>query len=190
MGYLEEMAKYHKTERQKAFGYDFLQGAEKYEVWDEIQVGSEAVSPITFEVKAEDLKAYAEGVPDANPLFHDEEYAKKSPYGQLVAHPIFTTMILFWCLQRGHGTWIRTPGSGNPGQILEWYEPIRVGDVITLKTTAYDKWIKRGKYYMRYQVDFIDQNQRLKARQWVTLILPKTREDLLKFQKGEHALEI
>ncbi len=192
MGYLEEMAKYQKTQKQKQFGADFLKAeeVENYEFWDEIEIGKETEVPLKFEVKAEDMMAYAEGVPDDNPIFYDEEYAKKCGHDGLVAHPLFTTQVLFFLLRKGHGSWIRTPGSRNPGQILEWYDPIRVGDVLTLKTKGYDKWIKRGKYYMRYQSELYDQHGRLKFRGYITLILPKTKEDVLRFVKGEHALEV
>ncbi|HIE18030.1 MAG TPA: hypothetical protein EYP71_07555 [Dehalococcoidia bacterium] len=191
MGYLEEMAKYQKTEKQKSFSADFLdqEQVEEYEFWDEIEIGKETVVPLRFEVKAEDMIAYAEGVPDANPVFYDEEYARKCGYDGLVAHPMFTTQVLFFLLRKGHGSWIRTPGSRNPGQILEWYDPIRVGDVLTLKTRSYDKWIKRGKYYMRYLSELYDQHGNLKMRGYMTLILPKTREDVMRFVRGEHALE-
>jgi len=62
-------------------------------------------------------------------------------------------------------------------------------DVLTIKLTGYDKWVKRGKYYMRYLTETYDQNGTLKGRGYATLILPKSREDVLKFVKGEHALE-
>jgi acyl dehydratase len=191
MGYLEEMAKYQKTEKQKEFSADFLeqQQMEHYEFWDEIEIGRETVIPLKFEVKAEDMIAYAEGVPDANPVFYDEAYAKKCGYDGLVPHPLFTTQVLFYLLKKGSGSWIRTPGSRNPGQIMEWHDPIRVGDVLTLKTTSYDKWLKRGKYYMRYLSELYDQHGKLKMRGYMTLILPKSRADVLKFAKGEHALE-
>ncbi|GAH92850.1 unnamed protein product, partial [marine sediment metagenome] len=49
--------------------------------------------------------------------------------------------------------------------------------------------VKRGKYYMRYLAEVYDQNGTLKSRLFTTLILPKTRADVLRFVKGEHALE-
>jgi len=191
MGYLEEVAKYQKTEKQKSFSADFLEGQqiEDYEFWDEIEIGKETVVPFKFEVKAEDMMAYAEGVPDDNPVFYDEEYARKCGYDGLVAHPLFISQVLFFLLQKGHGSWIRTPGARNPGQIFEWHDPIRVGDIITLKTQGYDKWIKRGKYYLRYLSELYDQYGKLKVRGYVTLILPKSKVDVLRLFKGERALE-
>ena len=69
--YLEEMAKYYETEKQKDFKADFLDETqiENYEFWDEIEIGKETEIPGQFEVKAEDLKAFARGVPDDNPIF-------------------------------------------------------------------------------------------------------------------------
>jgi acyl dehydratase len=191
MGYLEEVAKYQKTEKQKSFSADFLEGQqiEDYEFWDEIEIGKETVVPFKFEVKAEDMMAYAEGVPDDNPVFYDEEYARKCGYDGLVAHPLFISQVLFFLLQKGHGSWIRTPGARNPGQIFEWHDPIRVGDILTLKNKGYDKWIKRGKYYLRYLSEIYDQYGKLKMKGYVTLILPKSKVDVLRLFKGERALE-
>jgi acyl dehydratase len=191
MGYIEEMAKYYKTEKQKDFTPDFLEPSQidNYEFWDEIEIGKESEIPIKFEVKAEDLKAYAAGVPDDNPIFYDEEYARKCGHDGIVAHPLFITQIRFFLLQGGHGSWLRTPGARNPGQIIEYYDPIRVGDVLTLKLTSYDKWIKRGKYYMRALSELYDQYGNLKIRYYGTLILPRTKADVLRFLQGEHSLE-
>jgi len=191
MGYLEEMAKYYKTEKQKSFTPDFLEPSQidNYEFWDEIEIGKQSEIPTKFEVKAEDLKAYAEGVPDDNPIFYDEEYARKCGHDGIVAHPLFTTQVRFFLLRGGHGSWLRTPGARNPGQIIEYYDPIRVGDILTLKLTSYDKWVKRGKYYMRALCELYDQYGNLKVRYYGTLILPRTKADVLRFLKGEHALE-
>jgi hypothetical protein len=42
---------------------------------------------------------------------------------------------------------------------------------------------------MRYQTETYDQHGNLKIRYYVTLILPRTRQDVLRFLKGEHALQ-
>lgn len=194
MDYRKEVTKYVKTKKQKEFfsdlsNWDFLNKADKYEVWDEIDFNREAVTDIAYEITLEDAINYAQGALDDNPLFVDEKYAKNSRYGEIIPHPMITTAIEFWCLRKGLGDWIRTPGSRNPGMRWEFYEPLRVGDIIRLRLKPYDRWIKRQKYYLTYQMDFIDQNGTKKLTHWVTLILPKTREDLARFMKGEHALE-
>jgi acyl dehydratase len=193
LDYAKELAKYVETEKQKTFfaenEWDFLEREDKYEAWDEIDFTKEAMSDISFKITLEDLRNFAEGALDPNPLFFDEGYAENSVFGEIVPHPMILTAIEFWCLRKGLGDWIRTPGSRNPGMRWEFYEPLRVGDDIRIKLKPYDRWIKRKKYYLTYQMDFIDQNDVLKATHWVTLILPKTRADLIRFMRGEHALE-
>jgi 3-hydroxybutyryl-CoA dehydratase len=169
------------TEKERGFERNFFLDAEKYEVWDEVKIGEEYVAPKKFEVKAEDIKAFSKSVMDPNPLFNDEEYAKKTKWGGLIAHPLFYVTISFYCIELGHCNWVRTPGAFNPGQLNLFYEPFRVGDMITLKLKSTDKWIKRGKHYLQYQQDYIDQHGKLKMRRWPTLIVPSTRAELRKY---------
>lgn len=177
----QRLDKYVTTSKQKDFEKNFFLNAEQYEVWDEIKIGEEFEARRKFEVKAEDIISFSQAVMDPNPLFNDEEYAKNTPWGGLIAHPLFFTTIGFYCTDIGHSNWIRTPGAFNPGQLNIMYEPFRVGDIITLKLKSTDKWIKRGKYYLEYQQDFIDQHGTLKVRRWPTLIVPPTREEMRQY---------
>ena len=169
------------TEKQKDFERNFFLDAEKYEVWDEIKIGEEYEASRKFEVKAEDIKAFSEAIMDPNPMFNDEEYAKKTPWGGLIGHPLFYVSISFYCIELGACNWVRSPGAFNPGQVNLFFEPFRVGDIITLKLKSTDKWIKRGRHYLQYQQDFIDQNGTLKVRRWPTLIVPNSRAELSKY---------
>jgi len=188
---MKSLERYQKTQKQREFEYDFRQGTEQYEAWDEVKFGEEFDGQQVFEIKAEDMKSYAECISDPNPLFADEKYAQKSPYGELIPHPIFLIQILFWCIgAKGKGSWLRTPGARNPYQRMEYYEPFRIGEKIHIKQKAHDRFIKRGKYYLTYQVDFYNQDNRKKVTWWVTLILPKTKEDIMKFAKGERGVAI
>jgi acyl dehydratase len=186
------LEKFFTTEKHRQFGTDFFLDADAYESWDEIDFASEEEIPgeQMFLVTAEDMKAYAAGALDDNPLMTDEDQARKSEYGELVPHPIFLIQIAFWCIgTQGRGNWIRTPGSRNPGQEIEFYEPFRVGEVIHIKMKPYDRYIKRSKYYLKYKVDFYNQNDVKKATWIITLILPKTKEDIKKFVQGIRGLE-
>ena len=184
--------RFFKTEKHRQFGTDFFADAEDYEAWEEIDFESQEEVPgeQTFLIKAEDMKAYAEGVLDDNPLMNDEEYAKNSPYGELVPHPLFLVQIGFWCIGiKGRGNWIRTPGARNPGQHIEIYEPFRVGETIHIKMRPYDRYIKRQKYYLKYKVDYYNQDNVKKATWILTLVLPKTKVDIKRFVEGIRALE-
>jgi acyl dehydratase len=184
--------KYFKTVKQKQFGTDFFQDAQYYEVWDEIDFSDleEVDGENTFEIKAEDMKYYAEASLDDNPLMVDEEFARKSPHGELLPHPLFVVQIIFWCVGvRGKGNWIRTPGARNPGQYMEFYENFLVGERIHIKLRPYDRYIKRGKYYLKYKIDLYNQDNVKKCTCISTLILPRTRADIEKFLEGRRGLE-
>ena len=189
--YHKELEKYFVTEKHREFDTDFYIDAESYEVWDEVDFASlkEADGENTFTIKAEDLKFYAEGCLDANPYMTDEEFAKKTPYGGLVPHPIFVTTLGFWCIGvKGRGNWIRTPGARNPGQQIIIYENFKVGETIHIKLRPYDRFEKRGKYYLKYAIDYYNEKNVLKATWILALILPRTREEIRKFLKGIRAL--
>jgi len=167
--------KYRKTEKQKSFQYDFFVDESKYEKWEDVKIGQEGMVERTFEVKMEDILAYVDGTLDRNPLFRDEKFAKRTPWDGVIAPPFLIVPIIFWCTGTGSGSWIRTPGAINPGQKIEFYEPIRVGDTITIKAKSYDKYIKRGKRYLTYLSEFTNQKGQLVAKWWGTLILPTSK---------------
>jgi len=187
-----DFKRFFTTEKQRQFSTDFTIDAERYESWEDIDFESQEEIPgeQSFTIKAEDMKAYAESVLDDNPLMDDEEYAKNSPYGELVPHPLFLVQMGFWCIGvKGRGNWIRIPGARNPGQHIELYEPFRVGETIHIKMKPYDRYIKREKYYLKYKIDYYNQDDVKKAVWILTLILPKTKADIRKFADGFHALE-
>lgn len=189
--YYKDLAKYFTTEKHQQFSTNFFLDAEAYEVWEEIDFADlkEADGENTFTIKAEDLKFYAEGVLDDNPYMINEEFAKKSPYGGLVPHPIFITTLGFWCIGvKGRGNWIRTPGARNPGQEIIIYENFKVGETIHIKLRPYDRYEKRGKYYLNYAIDFYNEKNVKKATWILALILPRTRDEIRKFLKGFRGL--
>ena len=166
------------TKKQRAFEYDFFKKADGYEKWEDVDFDGVYEIKRSFTVEVEDVKNYSEGILDDNPLFNDEEAAKEGPYRGLIAHPLFLTPIGFWLTgDSGPGSWVRTPGAINPGQIIEFYEPIRPGDTIRARSRFYDKWIKRGKRYLTYLTEYYNQKDQMVAQWWGTLILPRSHED-------------
>ena len=169
--------KYQKTEKQREFQFDFFVDQSNYEKWEDVVIGTQGFGERTFEVKKEDVDAYVDCTMEENPVFKNEEFAKKTPWGGLVAPPMFITPVIFWIAGTGSGSWIRTPGAINPGQKIEFYEPIRVGDVIKIRSEAYDKYLKRGKQYLTYYSEFTNQKGELVAKWWGTLILPFSKDE-------------
>jgi acyl dehydratase len=97
------------------------------------------------EIDIRDSQRYALAVGDLNPLYFDEEYARDSAYGGLIAPPNMLTAIRTW----GRGATeqelardgvVNLPEEKLPiplqrrmagGQELEYHAPVRPGDGIT-----------------------------------------------------------
>lgn len=102
-------------------------------------------------VSLEAIRKYVNGIGDTNPLYRDVDYAKKSPYGTLIAPPNWLYSVFpTWVLQGLPG--IQAFHSGND---WKFYRPIYVFDTITPVCifTGYD--VKpsafSGKMVMEYQ---------------------------------------
>ena len=173
---LERLRQYATTGKQAAFEWDFTSGVERYETWDEIEIGVTELAQRSFLVKEEDVLSFNRAALETDPLLVDPEYARE--HGGLVAHPLFVVQVAFWCIGTGIGSWIRSPGARNPGQDIELLDPIRVGDEISAMVTHWDKWIRRGHHYMQDRVDFHDREGTHKARWFATLLLPPDRASL------------
>lgn len=166
-----------QTEKQKAFENDFFKNAENYERWEDIDDEGWVDGIISFEVQLEDMLAFAEGVDDNNPLFTDVEAARNGPFGEIIAHPMFLTQIIFWSTGGdGPGSWIKTPGAINPGHEVEFGVPVRVGDIISHRSRFHDKLIKRHKRYLSFETHFFNQNDEIVCKWIGGLILPVSKE--------------
>ena len=178
---IERLNDFMTTEKQRGFETDFRLETETYEVWDEIEVGRVATAKQTFLVKEEDILSYNMSALEDDPLFVDPEAARAAGLDQVIAHPLFAVQIAFYCIEKGSGNWLRSPGARNAGQKLIFYEPFRVGEEITLTITCNDKWVRRNKYYLQDRYDYHNQEGTLKAVWYATLILPPSRAELARF---------
>ena len=107
-----------------------------------------------------DVSTFAELIGDFNPVHIDAEYARKSRFGQRIAHGMLTGGLISAVL----GNKLPGPGSIYLSQQIEFLAPVYIGDtvsaiaeviswrpdkrIVTLKTDAYnqeDKQIVTGK---------------------------------------------
>ncbi|OGO17294.1 MAG: hypothetical protein A2Z15_08160 [Chloroflexi bacterium RBG_16_50_11] len=96
------------------------------------------LTPQRFVVEAtrDNIKNFADAVGDANPLWINEEYAKKSRFGGITAPPTF-----LYNVHHGSTPALAPPGQPPPmnlallyaGAELEFFRPIRLGDEFTVK---------------------------------------------------------
>lgn len=106
------------------------------------------------------IRHFVEGMGDANPLFTDEEYAKKTKYGRIVAPGSYLYTIMWSSLSGG------LPGLHEwySGGDWEWYRPIFLGDEFKIVNVVRDLVIKKGRstggnIYIDYgDVIYINQN--------------------------------
>ena len=86
-------------------------------------------SPVTVEVEKGAIIKFAQAIGDDNPLFNDEEKARRSRYGGLIAPPTFLRSIT--SIRPMLPFTLPLVRHLDGGSDWEYFEPIRVGDRIT-----------------------------------------------------------
>jgi acyl dehydratase len=179
MAMVERLSRFATTAKQHDFEWDFTHGVEAYETWDEIQVGASGPGMRVFTVEEEDILSFNRSCLETDPMLVDPEYARTR--GGLRQHPLFVVQVVFYCIDTGIGSWLRSPGARNPGQRIELVEPFVIGERISATITHRDKWIRRDKTYVEDQVDLHNEAGQLKATWFTRLIIPPNRSELLRY---------
>ncbi len=104
-------------------------------------VGKES-EPRVYEVEKGMIRKFAEAIGDPNPLYYDEEYAKNTRHGGIVAPPTFVAYFKAGPMPEVDGLpW--SPKLHGDDEI-EFYRPIRPGHVITARARVVDVFEKQG----------------------------------------------
>ena len=101
--------------------------------------------PFVVEVDKSTIRKFAEAVGDDNPLWNDDEYARKSKYGSLMAPPgmAVAAFMAGFDLRPQVPTFLEKRIDG--GCELECYKPIKMGDTITGVVKLVDIMEREGK---------------------------------------------
>ncbi len=153
-------------------------------------IGKSLVSSI-FEVQEEAIRRFADAVDDLNPLYWDEEYAKKSRYGSIIAPPGFISSPWF------SGRPTKWPNRGattaeaiaslrcalakagfsrvlDGGIEYEFFGPVRAGDTITVSSKIKDIIERTGQTgkmaFIVNETTYTNQNGDLVAKARATMI--------------------
>jgi hydroxyacyl-ACP dehydratase HTD2-like protein with hotdog domain len=133
--------------------------AAQFLITDEIRswIGRETPS-WTIEVSRLDVQRFAVATDDLNPLYLDEEKAKQSVYGGLIAPPLFYMAPLTEPKPESELRHDGLPHEGkfpipptplprlmDGGTDIEFFQPIRVGDVLTGRSKIVDLYQKEGR---------------------------------------------
>jgi acyl dehydratase len=143
--------------------------------------------PGIFEVEKGAIKKYADAIGDRNPLFWDEEFARSTRYGSLIAPPGY----FGWPTKWTEPMPLISPGGmmdvltaimtkdGHPfildgGGEVEYKSPIRPGDVIAASNKLLDIREKETQgakmYFCVFENIFLNQNGALVMKELHTII--------------------
>lgn len=134
------------------------------------------------------IRHYCEVMEDANPLYHDEAYAKESRYGEIIAPPtqvqVYTMNPLWPKVEREKNTMenlvelLREHGYSSivaTEQVQEYFEPMKIGDeisyTISVKEISPLKQTARGPgYFSTFLYKFTNQRNEVVCKQSFTIL--------------------
>ncbi len=110
--------------------------------YDESVIGQE-VEVGSFEVTAEQIKAYCEAIGETSPLYTDEAIANEGPHGGIIAPP---GLVLTISLQGGPNANVKFGNTAfHGGERIEPLGVIRPGDRLTAKQQVKEVYEKTGR---------------------------------------------
>ena len=99
--------------------------------------------PVITEIERGAIIRFAQAIEDDNPVFNDEEAARKSQYGGLIAPPTFLRSIR--SSRREVPFDIPFNNALDGGSDWEYFEPVRPGDLITAVSRITDMQERSGR---------------------------------------------
>lgn len=135
-------------------------------------VGQEVFLPGTEPVEKGIIKRYTVAVGDPNPLYRDEEYARKTRHGGIIAPPTFV-------FDANHRIEAEVGEDGRPlarvklppplnriaraGNEYEFHKPARPGDIISARRKITNIFEKEGRtgglVFVEYETTYTNQKQ-------------------------------
>ena len=90
------------------------------------------LTPVTLQVTAEAIRAYAELTQDYNPIHLDPEFAKNTAMGGVIAHGTMSLNLMWQSLAQSLGSAALCDGAMQ----IRFQRPVRIGQQVTAKGTA------------------------------------------------------
>lgn len=100
--------------------------------------------PKAYKIEEGMIKRFARAIDDPNPLWQDEEFARKSKYGGIIAPPTFIPIIGNEQIQQQLAL-LSTMSILHAATELEYHQPVREGDIITAITKISGVREQQGK---------------------------------------------
>lgn len=132
---------------------------------DDFQIGERASFAKT--VSDGDVRTMAEVTGDFNPLHMDDEYARKTRFGQRIVHGVFSAGLISAVL----GNQLPGPGSIYLSQQVEFLAPVFIGDTITA-TVVVVSW-RQDKRIITLKTDCHNQHSKQVVAGQAVLMVPR-----------------
>lgn len=130
--------------------------------------------PLRYEVGREKMKEYSSAAKDARPIFHDEEFAKDTAYGDVIAMPNFAAVYAL----RGAGLMLidqeiklNLAMLVHGAQEFEWFDVVKPNDVVTETGKVADIYEKGNLDFIVYEGEAVNQEGKLVCRSRATMII-------------------
>ena len=118
-------------------------------------------------ITAEELVDYAQKLGIEDPIYLDEEAAKRGPNGGLVAFPTFVVKLRGGTHMPPEVARQMSLGGFDAGKDIEFHAPIRPGDVITATSRIVELYEKTGRsgsmWFVVYRQELRNQRDELVA---------------------------
>ncbi len=133
-----------------------------------------AYGPIKYEIGREKMREYAAAAKDGRPIFHDEELAKQTSYGDIIAMPNFAAVYAL----RGAGMVLIDQEIKlnlallvHGAQEFEWFDVVKPNDIITETGKVADIYEKGDLDFVVYEGEGKNQDGKLICRSKATFII-------------------
>ena len=131
------------------------------------KIGEEG-EPRVYEIEKGMILRFVQAVDDPNPLWQDEEYARKSQYGGIIAPPTLIPIIGFEPMLQQVSQAIPQGTLLHGATELECYQPLRPGESVTVTTKIANIREREGKMgkmtFITFENTYKNQRQELVAR--------------------------
>ena len=141
-------------------------------VYDDIVKGMH-LPDITYTITSEILERYLDGIDDLNPLYLDEEYARKSPFGGRIVPPI--SMAIYTTVSnliKPLGM-VVPPGLVQAYQRYEFTGIVRPDEKLLIKSVVEDKYEKKGRKFVQLKSEVFNEKSEKVGTSWLTPIWSK-----------------
>ena len=141
-------------------------------VYDDIVKGMH-LPDITYTITSEILERYLDGIDDLNPLYLDEEYARKSPFGGRIVPPI--SMAIYTTVSnliKPLGM-VVPPGLVQAYQRYEFTGIVRPDEKLMIKSVVEDKYEKKGRKFIQLKSEVFNEKGEKVGTSWLTPIWSK-----------------